>query len=206
MDGDAENREVQPSGADSAHDLFRNEQLPFPPLPAGLLPRLQPSGDAVFATAALSHGPYDLAHYVQSFEEETSPVDQAVIGFDGHGFNSWAVHCYIVHDGLALFIQLPWGGAFMDPEPVRAEIESVFAWATTLQAKMVQVRQAGSLPPDRWLEVVASRLSHAGWRWIDKRSESELPPWQPAGGMKARLLEELDRLLPGSDSAPPASA
>jgi hypothetical protein len=191
-------REAESAGAQAARALFRAEELPFPPLPHDLLTRLTPAGQTVFSTSPLTIGPYDLARHVQAFEANASPEPQAVIGFDGHGFNSWAMHCYVVREGLALFIQLPWGGAFMDRDKARADIADVLAWAGELQSRMEEARRAGALPAGRWLQVIASRLSHAGWRWFDRNDpDAHASPWQPAAGMKAALLHEAERLVRG---------
>src|SRR5213593_2695569 len=49
-------------------------------------------------------------------------MPNGIVGFDGHGTNSWAAHYDLIVKSLALFLQLPWGAAYTDPEPGRAEI------------------------------------------------------------------------------------
>ncbi len=116
---------------------------------------------------------------------------------DRHGFNSGAIHCYVVCDALALFIQLPWGGAYIDPEPARADIVRLFEWAGVLQARL-QVASAQKKIPEGWrLEVSASRFGTAGWRWLVAGRDNAATPWNEAGGMTATILAMLDDVIGG---------
>ena len=181
----------------SGQSLFEAEHLQFPPVPLHLAALLQPVGSDVFSTRPLEETPYNLGHYLDEFEADPGLPPYAVVGFDGHGINSWAAHYYLVSDGLALFIQLPWGGAYLDPEPARAEIAELFDWAALLQSKMALASQLQLLPTRQRLQVVASRFSHAGWRWLDAGASNTPVPWNEASGMKAALLRAIDEILEG---------
>ena len=94
-----------------ARALFTAEGLPFPELPPTLAGQMQPFGELLFGTRDPETGPYALDVFRDAVYEQ--PVtDYALLGFDGHGINSWALHYYLVQGPLALFIQLPWGGAY----------------------------------------------------------------------------------------------
>jgi hypothetical protein len=175
--------------------LFDAESLRHPPVPAGMAALLQPAGPVVFTTRPLQESPYDLDHYLLEFEADPALPDYAVVGFDGHGINSWAAHYYVVCDGLALFIQLPWGGAYLKPEPARAEIADLFDWAALLQSKMALAQQRQLIPGHRRLQVVASRFTHAGWRWLEVGTDNTSVPWNEAAGMKAAIQQALDHIL-----------
>ena len=98
---------------------------------------------------------------------------------------------------LALFIQLPWGGAYLEPEPARAEITALFDWAKALLSRLRLAESAGKIPDGMRLEVAASRFSHAGWRWLDAGQDAAAIPWNPSAGMKAAMLQELDDVMGG---------
>jgi len=185
------------SVTESAQALFDGEQLPFPPVPAPLAALLQPQGPGWFATRPVASSPYDFDRFVGEVETEPALPGYAVVGFDGHGSNSWAVHFYLVDTALALFVQLPWGGAYVDAGPARADIVDVFDWAAALQARLRTAEATGRIPPGTRLQVAASRFSHAGWRWLDAGQDATATPWNPAAGMKAAMLLELDELIAG---------
>jgi hypothetical protein len=179
----------------TAQDLFKSEQLQPPPVPARLAALLQPVGPSVFATRSLTQSPYDLEHYLLEFEAHPGLADYAVVGFDGYGINSWAAHYYLLSEGLALFIQLPWGGAYDEPGPARAAIAEFFDWAALLQSQMTLVRQKQLVSSKRRLQVAASQFSYAGWRWLDEGADYSAVPWNTVEGMMGAVEAELDELL-----------
>ena len=185
------------NAAPTAQALFEGERLPFPPVPAALAALLQPQGPGWFATRPVATTPYDFDHFLGEVEAQPALPDYAVVGFDGHGANSWAVHFYLVDRGLALFVQLPWGGAYVDAEPARAEIAELFDWAAAMQSRLRSAEAARRIPHGTRLQVAASRFGHAGWRWLDAGQDAAATPWNPPAGMKAAMLNELDELIAG---------
>ncbi|GKT23833.1 hypothetical protein [Acidovorax sp. SUPP3334] len=183
--------------AATAQSIFDGEGLPFPPVPAPLAARLKQQGPGWFATCPVASSPYDFHHFVQESEAQSDLADYAVVGFDGHGTNSWAVHFYLVGTGIALFVKLPWGGAYMDPEPARAHIAEIFDWTAALLSRLQQAETAGRMPPGLRLQVAASKFGHAGWRWLGTGQEAAQVPWNPPSGMRAALLQELDDVIAG---------
>jgi hypothetical protein len=181
----------------TAQAMFEHERLPFPPMPAQLAASLQQQGPGWFATRPLTSTPYDFGHFLAELQAQPDLPDYAVVGFDGHGTNSWAVHFYLVSKGIALFIQLPWGGAYLEPEPARAEITALFDWAKALLSRLRLAESAGKIPDGMRLEVAASRFSHAGWRWLSAGQDAAAIPWNPSAGMKAAMLQELDDVIGG---------
>jgi len=177
--------------AATAHALFEREQLPQPPVPPFLAAQLRPRGSRLFATRELQASPYEISHYLAELQATPALPDYAVVGFDGYGINSWAAHCYVVSGALALFIQLPWGGAYTDPEEARADVGDIFDWATRTQAKMQVACQQGKVPSGWRLEVAASRIGRAGWRWLAPNRDNAATQWNPPDGMKARLHQLL---------------
>jgi hypothetical protein len=181
-----------------ARALFAAEDLPFPPLPASLANALQEMAPNLFSTRELEASPYTLRFY--SFEIQTKPAipNYAVVGFDGHGINSWAVHYYLVEDALALFVQLAWGGAYVERDEASRMIKGVFAWAEELQAQVRRARSDGLIPPGWRLLAVVSEFVPSGWAWV-----ASLPPgpdaidWHGGADMRATIDQSLADLRAG---------
>lgn len=181
-----------------AQALFAQEQLPFPPIPASLSARLAQREACVYATRALAESPYDLDAFVAEVEGNPAVKEYAVVGFDGHGINSWAAHYYLVSDGLALFIQQPWGGAYLDADEARASIRDWLEWAAAIQARVAGARQAGKVPPSWRLLIVATGFGHSGWRWlVPGKARGTDTDWNPASGMRETLTGVLDAIATG---------
>lgn len=181
----------------SVKSLFDKEKLPFPPVPAHLAALLGPHGQTLLTTRPLQATPYELNRFLAELEANPELPEYAVVGFDGHGLNSWAAHYYLVTDAVALFIQLPWGGAYLDAEPARAQIVDMFDWAAKLQSKLQVASQQQKIPKGWRLQVAASRLERAGWRWLVAGRDNTTAPWNPPGGMKATIQQTLDDILSG---------
>ena len=193
--------DVETTFPTSLQALFGAALLQVPPVPVHLAVALKPEGPTLLATRALQETPYDMDHYLLEFEANPGLPAYAVVGFDGHGINSWAVHYYLVDDGLALFMQLPWGGVYLDAEPARAEIADMFDWAARLQAKVSLAHEQRRIAVGQRLQVAASRFTQAGWRWLEPSTDPATVPWNPSAGMKAAIQHELDRILGCTDAA-----
>lgn len=179
--------------------LFATDGLALPPVPAHLAASLEQRRGEVFSTRELAQSPYALPVFVSEVVEQADTPDYAVVAFDGHGVNSRAVHYYLVCGPLALFIQLPWGGAYTGTDAARAEIERMFDWAAMIQGKVDTALRLGRIEPGRRLVIVASRFSDAGWRWVAPGESAEARDnWNPAGGMMAAIEDMLDRLAAGA--------
>ena len=179
------------SPTDAAVTAFQEAGLPFPPVPPDLAAQLRQCGPHWYATRPVDRSPYDLASFLSP---DVSATPFALVGFDGHGVNSHAVHYYLVRPSLALYVQLPWGGVYLDHEEAKREIEELFTWAQQLQAGMEAADDQGRLAPRRRLEVMASRFRDAGWRWNDTGGTADGTPWRPASGMLDAILKEVDAL------------
>ena len=82
---------------------FEEGGLPLPPLPADLTGGLEPVDDFLYAS-------------------EAPPEKNLLMGFAGHGMQSWRFEYRLRVPGLAFALSLPYGGAFSDRE---AEKESL---------------------------------------------------------------------------------
>ncbi|MGB3068342.1 MAG: hypothetical protein WBC18_07340 [Ottowia sp.] len=181
-----------------AQAFLRTEGISFPSLPNGLAEQLRERRNGVFSTRAQAASPYALEAYVSEWlrsENPATPLEYAVIAMDGHGVNSWAFHYYLVAGPLALFIQLPWGGAYTDKALALAEIERIMTWAQPLPERLNQLQGQGRLDPTQKLVVVLTHFSDARWAWVRLNDVApEDIAWQPAQQMLAHINEELDTL------------
>lgn len=181
-----------------AHALFEHDRLPFPYLPMALSSALAEHSPAIFSTRPLADRPYDLSAFLAELASNPAVPDYAVIGFDGYGYNSWAVHQYCVQSGVALFIQLPWGGAFAHADADRATINRMFSWAQGLLVQVTQLQQQGLIPPGWRLLVIASTFGRSGWAWLGPAASDEAnPPLQTGGKLRTDVEASLADIASG---------
>jgi hypothetical protein len=142
-----------------AKRIFLEAGLGFPAVPLGLAARLEQHGPWTFATRQLEVWPYDFDHYV---EEAHGPVaDHVVLAHAGHGSNSHAIHYYLVHGAVRMFLQLGWGGVHMDADARTASVRACFARADEL---VRAAGVAGRIPAGHRLIVAASDFYGAWWQ------------------------------------------
>lgn len=171
---------THPAALANAQQLFAQQGLPFPALPQTLASALQEHSPTLFGTQALDASPYDMGHYVQAALVTPATPDSLVLGIDGHGTNSWALHYFVTLGPLALFIKLPWGGAYMEADQARDKIRRVFAWADTLTQRVQRLQQAGPRLIRERLVVVID--PYAPPRWVQL-------PWPAAGAVQIKWHE-----------------
>ncbi|MDD2542594.1 MAG: hypothetical protein PHH28_16370 [Desulfuromonadaceae bacterium] len=116
------------SDIDKARQLFQKAGLAFPTIPDVLAKRLKKQKEWHFSTRTLNITPYYLRYYVDEVKG-TQVEDYAILANSGHGLNSWALHYYIVFGPLRMFLQLSWGGIYMDADADAAEIRKCFLLA-----------------------------------------------------------------------------
>lgn len=163
-------------------------ELPAPPLPAGFAQTMRVLGPGVVGTREDAPGPYGLSWFLRELEEK--PVaDYLLAGHSGHGSNSWAIHYYLVQAPLALFIQIPWGGGYMDNALAGARVRRAFAEA----AALITAKGLDDLPAERRLVVVASDLAGSAWGLAGLPGKGALAGLEPAADPLAAALASLNR-------------
>ncbi|WP_159914163.1 hypothetical protein [Pantoea sp. 18069] len=178
-----------------AEAFLRTEGLSLPALPAELAEQLRERAPGIYSTRELAASPYTLEVHVGELLRCASPADYAVLAIDGHGSQSWAFHYYLVSGPLALFVQLPWGGAYTDVATARAEIERVLAWARPLPQRLAELKRQGRLAPEQKLLVVLTRFSEPRWAWVQPpEAATDEITWQPPAQMLSRIDAELTAL------------
>lgn len=141
---------------EKAKSRFEEAGLAFPTIPPDLAARLKEQEPWVFSTRTLNVWPYDLDHYVR----EPRSDDYAILSHSGHGGNSYAIHYYLLFGGLAMFLQLAWGGCYMDNDQASASIARCFSLAD----KIVVATQPKLLPgTSQCLTIVASDFHGSYW-------------------------------------------
>lgn len=184
------------SGLQQVRTLFATEGLPFPELPPALADQMRPFEELLFGTRDPETGPYALDVFRDAVYEQ--PVaDYALLGFDGHGINSWALHYYLVQGPLALFIQLPWGGAYTDPDEARARVGEAFALAATLTAELAGAQAARALPGGVRLVVTDSQFVEPGCAWLKAPGAPPVEFWRPPGSPLAQAVAAVQDLRAG---------
>ncbi|WP_257263269.1 hypothetical protein [Endozoicomonas sp. ONNA2] len=78
--------------------------VPFPPLPKALTEQLVPLSEYAFGSCLTKIPLYNLEAHLDQLLNQW-PSDYVMYGSSGHGFNSRALHYYLVTDRCALFIQ-----------------------------------------------------------------------------------------------------
>ena len=181
-----------------ARSLFETEALAFPPLPAAAAASLRAINERVFASRDLPAELYNLEIFSGEVLAGQRPADYSAFGIDGHGTNSWAVHYYNVEGPLALFVQLPWGGAYVDPDPAREVIRNAFGWAARIQDKAATLGKNGVIPPGWRLLVVASRFAQPGWIFVPPTvGDPEAMEWNRPPSLGSAVEGLLDDLAAG---------
>jgi hypothetical protein len=141
-----------------ALQLFDSWQLPLPPLPSDLASSLRVLGPSLLGTRQGTPSPYGIDWFLDDLA--AGPPDYLLLGHAGHGVNSWAMHYYLVSRTLALFLQLPWGGAYTDAEPATAAVATAFAGAERL---ILHPGRLGRLAPGQRLVVIDSAFAEPRW-------------------------------------------
>lgn len=165
--------------------------LPAPPIPPEFEAKIKELSEWIFGTRPLDARPYNIEAFVD--EVLAGPVeDYLVVAHDGYGINNWALHYYLKLDHLALFLQLPWGGAYDDDDRdiLTARIASAFRGVDQYLSRLGTAIAAGRTLPGALLVVVQSSITEPRWAWTNP-------------GTPVTWTEEQDNALrPAFDSIP----
>jgi len=113
------------TGIDLLRGVFDEAGLAIPPLPSALRARIQERSEWTFSTRKLDWGLYGWQLFLtEVIADETQ--DYAAVGHAGHGANSYAISYFLVTGPLAVFVQVPWGGVYMDRKESAAEVRASF--------------------------------------------------------------------------------
>jgi hypothetical protein len=156
---------------EEARSLFASAKLPFPIIPEEWLANLKEIGPWAYSTRPLPYSPYDIFSYVQEALEQRAE-DYVVLAHAGHGINSYAIHVYVSHGPLALFLQMAWGGVYTDNDTAATRMGDIFAVTEQLIAEVRDAQESGRLKPGNRMLIVESDFSGALWSWLDHPADS----------------------------------
>ncbi|WP_406291340.1 hypothetical protein [Embleya sp. NBC_00896] len=147
---------------------FAGAGLAIPPVPDALRNQLAPRDRWLFATRGMrAFDMYMFERYPIEAVAEAVP-DYFAVSHAGHGVNSYALNYHLVYGPLALFVQLPWGGVYMDGRRCAVDIGRAFTAAAELIRAADAVRDTLDVGSTHRLIVVLSALrGGVGAAWLD---------------------------------------
>src|SRR5207244_4239765 len=122
-------RREPPNGVADATALFQTEGLELPFVPPELARQFRQCDRWCFASREVRVSPYRFEDYVN---EADAVPDYVLIAHTGHGVNSYAIHYYLVHGFLRLFLQIHWGSVYQDKPLATARANACFRLAAEL--------------------------------------------------------------------------
>lgn len=145
-------------GFEAARAWLTAQTLPLPYIPPALAAQMRALGDYTFSTRdPLPTKPLWIPGWLEDLA--AAPDDYAVIAYDGRGSAKHAVHVFVAVGPLAVFLQLPWGGAFGDDAQLRALAAKLMGDIRPL----VEAAEQRAGAPRRWALVI-SNFEKSGWR------------------------------------------
>lgn len=185
-------RNIEADGVRKARATLAKAGLDLPPIPPDLAPDFRERGRWNFATSAAPKGrAYFFVEYVQMVCRQAGPPF-VVLEHSGHGINSYGLHYVLVWGPLRLFLQLGFGGVYMDPEDTGIHINECFRLAHELVDAVAAPRQAGCLSTSDPLVVAVSDFRR--WHRFEHGKPLDLDDKIPYDIPRVLLLEALKRV------------
>ena len=180
----------------AAQAFFLDQGLPFPAIPDRFQATFRALEERVWGTRPYNISLYAVGSLVQEVLEGPVP-DYVLMGFDGHGINSWAVHYFLVDGPLVVFLQIHWGGAYTNTDRSRARFAAALGDVQTLEAHLVRRRHH---LPEGWrlLVTLSDFSSDNGYGWIDPAWTGMPVDWRRTRDLPfAAALAEVDDVALG---------
>jgi len=156
-----------------AKTLLNNVGIDFPLLPGNLVSDFKQREKSCFSTMPVTLSPYCFDEYVRA-GIAAHIQDYMLISHAGHGANSYAWHYYLVNGPLRLFLQLAWGGVYMDKDRTTRTVNECFALVSQLFSAVQQRSDADRLQSNDPLIIVGSEFY--GSYWIKPGGEGQRIP------------------------------
>lgn len=150
-------------------ERFEQEGLRFPSLPEGVHEACTLANDWHLSSRPKNGSPYAISEYVSEFVDAVIAdlrPPSVVLAHAGHGKNSWALHYFVVVNGLGVFLQSAWGGAATDEAGEVAE-QARFNDAIARIDDLVAAHIASPLfSPDERTAIIQTDFGGSRWaRW-----------------------------------------
>ena len=163
---------------ETAYLHFEEEGLSFPPVPRELGEKLAFLAPWSFGTRSNAPPLYHLPLYIEELLSKHTE-DYLAMGHAGHGINSCALHYYLVHGPVAVFVQLMWGGAFTDSEPAAERFATVCSQARAFIETAWEALRNGCLSGSERFLVVHSDFHGKQWARLDSKDVRWNPDKSP---------------------------
>lgn len=169
-----------PGGAlEAAYFLFQELALPLPPVPRAFADRLREADEQVYSTRAQAGASLAAIPALADEAARGEAPPYLAFSYEGHGTNSWFVRYAAVLPHVAVFLELPFGGAYADPFADREVIRRRFAEA----ASLLSTAERDDVPP----LVALVQSGSAGWCEVDGSG------WTPDDDALSTLTARLSR-------------
>ncbi len=182
-----------------ACQLFTQEGIPFPFIPPEMRPAFAELSEWVYGTRPDAPWLYEIRKYVREAGTE-QVADYLLLGHAGHGIQSYAMHYYLVRGPLALFLQIGWGGAYMDKEMVASSMTARFAQAEELIQAMEVAQRKDCFRPGGRLVISISDFYGSSWTRVDGVLDEDSfrqSNWREDEDVLCAVLTEVRGRLPG---------
>jgi len=185
---------------EEAGQLFSHEGIPFPFIPPEMRLAFAELSEWVYGTRPDAPWLYEIRKYVKE-AATIRMADYLLLGHAGHGIQSYAMHYYVVRGPLALFLQIAWGGVYMDKDEAARNMEVRYTQAEEI-IRAVEVSQRKNLfRPEERLIISASDFYGSSWTWIDSVLDEDSfnrSTWHKDEDVLSAALNELQSRLPGT--------
>ncbi len=106
-------------------EMFGKWGITPPPVPPEFAPRLRQAANTCFSTRP---GKFWPPYYFLDYQDiaDVSATDWLVIGFSGHGINSYGLSYYLKCGQLTLLLQFGWGGWYCSDSQTTRHVSSMF--------------------------------------------------------------------------------
>ena len=148
---------------------FTDAGLPLPPIPDQLRVQLRTEHDWCWSTRPID--PFDMYAFDHPGLTDTQflldvladrVADYAAVSHSGHGINSYGLNFHLVHERLAILMQVGWGGHLMD----NAERAHQLAGYWARVAELLDTPACPETPREQRLVVVFSSFREiSGCSW-----------------------------------------
>lgn len=167
--------------------------LPPPPADPGLSERIVQTGAHVFASWQPATPPYAFVELMAEAWGKAQDGDW-LLGIDGHGIQSWAVHWMQRRGPLLLGIQVGYGGAFAPSELDLDAVAGAWDLVGRLNDALARAAALDRLPAGRALVVIDSDLGGGRYAWIGAGEAWDEAGWQEDAMAALAGLMELEDL------------
>ncbi|MEO0761939.1 MAG: hypothetical protein AAFZ09_09020 [Pseudomonadota bacterium] len=134
-------------------------------------------GPALFATWRPTVAPYDLAGLMA--EALSLPEGEAaLLGMDGHGTNSYAMHAVLKRHCVLMGFQTAAGGVLMSEQAGMRRIDATWRILADIVGHARRLAEDGKVPHDRMLVAIDSDIAPSRWAWVEAAGSAEAVDWQ----------------------------